>query len=340
MRKITLILIFGLLVSCQVNRSEVSTALPTRPAPTPGAILVGTPVSSPTYRPTSTPTVSPPLPTLTLTLPSAAIRLLNGDFWNQVARLESNMPRAGSDGYVPPSAAEMATFRDILGFLDQGDISSAVMLAAANHYELLQYTDRGDGGQESYLLRELKPIQKDWGLYAFRLGSDSPVIVEAPHPLADDETPWIALQIYRALDGGALLIAGAHRDANVDGLADVAHSPDTIFQTIHQSLLTSERVVLQIHGFASAKHPGYPQVVLGHDQGIHDELIQQLTEALSAAGLRVGVCDGEAWHGLCGGTNIQSSVMTQGVFIHIEMDETARADAQPLISALQQVLGP
>ncbi|MBI5563777.1 MAG: hypothetical protein HY870_02705 [Chloroflexi bacterium] len=101
----------------------------------------------------------------------------------------------------------------------------AAGLAAENSYELARYADRGEDGAESWLLRELSPIRKGWGLYAFRVQAAYDVIVEEPHPLADADTPAIAAAIYRLLYARTLLIAGAHRGADADGSADVAHEP-------------------------------------------------------------------------------------------------------------------
>lgn len=83
-------------------------------------------------------------------------------------------------------------------------------------------------------------------------------VIEAPHPLTDEGTPTVALAIYRVLNTHALLVGGAHRDANQDGSADVAHNPQTIFQVFHATF-GENAIVLQIHGFAANKHPDYPQ---------------------------------------------------------------------------------
>ena len=65
----------------------------------------------------------------------------------------------------------------------------------------------------------------------------SNLIIEVPQPLADSSTPFTALDVYRALHARARLIAGAHRDANRDGAADVAHFEGSVFESIHESFL-------------------------------------------------------------------------------------------------------
>jgi len=248
------------------------------------------------------------------------------------------MPGADSQKFVVPTDMEKAEFAELVRQLLAGNAGRGGGLAAENNYELLTYQDRGENDATSWLLRELKPARKGWGLYAFRVEATQALIVEAPHPLADENTPLVALDIYRALHARALLVAGAHRHANSDGSADAAHNPQTIFNAIHEALTESGApIVLQVHGFATSKHPGYPQIVLSHDLGVKTDLLEQLAAALTTQGLTVGVCDGILYTDLCGETNVQSLHMAAGVFIHIEMDETVRRDDRGLLLALAQV---
>lgn len=263
---------------------------------------------------------------------------MTGDLLNQVNRLEATLPRASSEGYVVPTEAEQAAFTDLVRRLGAEDPNRAAGFAAENSYELARYADRGEDGAESWLLRELSPIRKGWGLYAFRIQGAHDVVVEAPHPLADAGTAAIAASIYRLLQARALLIAGAHRDADANGAADVAHDPQSVFQAIHAALSKSPTtIILQIHGFAADKHPGYPAVVLGSDEAQPSDLIKQLAAELEQAGVKVGVCDGEAWQQLCGVTNVQSRHSQPATFIHVELNETLRAEPVALLRALTAV---
>jgi hypothetical protein len=292
----------------------------------------------PTSFPNSTPTAAPILDTI------------RGSFRNQISILEKNMPRAKSEGYLPPTNQEQADFAEIISMLGTGDLAHAVDLASSNDYTLNYYVDRGDNYAVSYLLREQRPIQKGWGLYAFRLDSTSNIIIEAPHPLYDKRTPTVAMDIYRALDARALLIAGAHRNANRDKSADVAHAPESIFQSVHIALsreiqtTSGEVVILQIHGFHSSNHEGYPQVVFGlGEKPLPKEIAiaQKIKDALSEQGISSGLClgVGSELEDLCAKTNVQGSAMTEARFIHIELDENIRRNDDALINALMQVFG-
>jgi hypothetical protein len=296
------------------------------------------PPPSPTSQPSLTPTASQVLDTV------------KGSFRNQIGILENNMPRAESESYLLPSYKQQADFAELVSMIVMDDLAGAVDLATNNDYQLNYYVDRGDDYAVSYLLREQRPIQKGWGLYAFRLDSTSNIIIEAPHPLYDKRTPSVALDIYRALDARALLIAGAQRNANRDGSADVAHASESIFQSVHIALSqeiqaeSGDVIILQIHGFHTSKHEGYPQVVFGlGEKPLPKEvaIAQKITDALSKQGISAGLCTGIASNlqELCAKTNVQGSVMKEGAFIHIELDETIRKHDDALVAALVQVFG-
>jgi len=288
-----------------------------------------------------------PLPSLP-TAPQPDLEMVEGNFRNQISLLEEKMPRSDSEAYVVPSAEEQADFSRLVALIHDKEFAEALPLADTNYYRLNYYVDWDDHSAASYLLREQRPIQKGWGLYAFRVDSTSNIIVEAPHPLYDRRTPSVALDIYRALDARALLIAGAHRNANGDGSADVAHAPESIFHSVHQALAkeiqetSGDAVILQIHGFHSTKHEGYPQAVIGFGaniQAAEATLGKELEDALSGQGIRVGLCTDDAWKMLCGRTNGQGASSNGEIFIHIELDEKIRKNDEALIAALLQVFG-
>ena len=279
---------------------------------------------------------------------SSVLDTIKGSFRNQIGILEKNMPRAQSEGYLLPTVEEQADFAELVSALKRGDLTRAADLATRNAYTLNYYVDRGDNYAMSYLLREQKPIQKGWGLYAFRLDSTSNIIIEAPHPLYDKRTPTVALDMYRALDARALLIAGAQRNANRDKSADVAHAPESIFQSVHLALShemqasSEDVIILQIHGFHSSKHEGYPEVVFGLGENPLPKevaIAQKIKDALSEQGISAGLCVGieSELEDLCAKTNVQSALMKDGAFIHIELDEKIRKNDDAFVNTLVQV---
>jgi hypothetical protein len=158
------------------------------------------------------------------------------------------------------------------------------------------------------------------------------------------------MDIYRALGARALLIAGAHRNANDDKSADVAHAPQSIFQSVHLALsqeiqtASGDVVILQIHGFHASNHEGYPQVVFGLGESpLPNEIAiaQKIKQALSQQGISAGVCTGveSELMELCAKTNVQGSVTKAGSFIHIELDEEIRKNDDAFIAALVEMFG-
>lgn len=276
------------------------------------------------------------------------IETVKGSLRNQINSLENKMPRENSEGYVVPTDQEQKAFADLVSALAMEDLIKSAQLASENYYTLSYYMDQGDENAISYLLREKRPIQQGWGLYVFRADSTSNIIVEAPHPLSDRRTPSIALDIYRTLDARGLLIAGTHRNANPDGSADMAHVTKSIFQSVHMALsqeiqdTSKEVIILQIHGFHTSKHEGYPQVIFGFGEKIQPKgfaLAQKLENALAEQGIIVGLCTGDVWQDLCGTTNAQATISSRVVFMHIELDESIRKNDDALITALVQVFG-
>jgi hypothetical protein len=292
------------------------------------------PVASPTSPAMRSITGGAPLPSPT----APALAGLTGDLANQVARLETNMPRARSEGFVVPTDREKQAFGALAAKLAAGQPG----LAAERYgYQVIRYTDREERGAESLMLSEQSPVQRAWGLYMFRIDPASNVIVEAPHPVSDEAISVIATCAYRALRARALLIAGARRDTNTDGSADVAHHTQSVFQAVHQAMAASgDALVLQFHGFAARRHNGYPQVVLASPQAGGGRVMERIASALRDEGLTVGVCNRDSRLKLCGQTNAQALASGGSIFIHLELDESIRRDAGALIAALERALGP
>ena len=303
-----------------------------------GFFLLSSCIPQPTLMPTSSP---PPPPT-----PTPIVYTVTGDLLEQVYQLEDFMPLAKSGNYVVPTNEERAAYSKIISSLEAEDLALASELSGGHGYTLLRFLDLGDEKKASYLLKEGNPVSKGWGLYLLREEITNNIIIEAPHPLSDKQTDLIALEIYRALDARALLIAGAHRDANENGKADVAHSTKSVFQAVHETLIgktpafSGVPVVLQIHGFTAKKRTGYPNVILGFGKTTSAPEIavaKELVNALTVRGLKADMCVDDSWQDLCGKKNVQGASKGQAIFIHIELDETARADNSILVAALSQV---
>jgi hypothetical protein len=278
---------------------------------------------------------------------SDEIQNISGDLRLLIAEAEKTMPRAKTEGFIIPTKSEQLAFENMVLAIEGDDPESAGQSAITHYYQLIKFSDQENFGAESYILREQLPIKKGWGVYVFNIKYPRNIIIEAPHPLSDEETPEVALNIFRALNARALLISGTHRDANRDGSADSAHAPESIFHTVHVALsqhtqqFNQGAVFLQIHGFNSRNHPDYPSVVIGHNGKLTPEnnrLLQNIKEALQDNNIQVGICDGKKYRDLCGTKNLQNSETQRGTFIHIELNESLRQNGSKLVESLRQAI--
>lgn len=308
--------------------------------PVPLSITTPPPTSTTTVAYTLIPTITP-MPTTT---PETTF-----DFEAFIIELETAMPGAYTEGYVPPTESNQQAFRSTVLFIMDQEINAAAVLASTFNYELVKFSDKADLHTESYILRELQPIKNGWGLYIFRKQSFREIVIEAPHPIADVKTSTVALHLYRALDAKALIIAGTHRDANIDGSADPARNQDSIFQVVHSTLFepgeepNKKMIFVQIHGYSTARHPGYPDIILGYNwenDPEKDGILAKVVESMQKHKIHVGICDGKKYKGLCGVSNAQRQATDGGIFLHIELSETIRRDDQALVNAFVEALVP
>lgn len=299
----------------------------------------------PSFIPSLAVTPSLDVPTMTLT-PDTAY-----NFEKLIDELEQAMPGAKTDGYVIPTSSDLESFADIVHMLIEYPETENPPLLEIKAYELLTLDDSGDARARSYVLQEKAPPQNGWGLYFFRIHPARNIVIEAPHPRSDINTEELALDLYRALDAKALLVAGAHRNANFDGSADVAHAPVSVFNRIHMELfetlpltMGSETIFIQIHGFDNKQRSNAPDLILSYNwanEPDKDALLAHLVAALNENQIQVGVCNGNSFPGLCGTSNVQRLTMNGGIFLHIELSSALRnADRTRLINAMRSAFVP
>ena len=281
---------------------------------------------------------------------------MNESVQEHVAQLNSLTIRKDSQGYLAPSAQQQFGFRDLAdGLRDARSITDLEQLlpeATAFGYDVVVLSDRGEtyyGLQESATVA----TQKGWGSFFLRQDASNHALVEVAHPLADINTTEISAQVFVDSQAkGFLLLAGAHRNANGLGTADVAHLEQSIFHEVHQSFTdnASDFSVWQIHGFDIDLHPELPadsdailssgtggvsDIVFGLDQDI-DQLEGDWTSyAFNTLDgddpLNVGTngsFDGSVFSQLGGTTNVQGrhTNLLGGEFVHIELEQSFRID--------------
>jgi hypothetical protein len=182
------------------------------------------------------------------------------------------------------------------------------------------------------------------GLYAVREGTGVPpgLVIEVPHPRADQRTEYLGTELFTALDASALFVAGAHRTAG-NGAADVAHEPASAFAAVDRAVVGRGTVVLQLHGFDESRHPDYARIVLSSGESTPGSLVERLDEDLEDAGFDTCVHDGDRCQALGSTRNVQAAhARTVGAtFIHLELELGLREPGEErdaLVAALAEAL--
>ena len=279
-----------------------------------------------------------------------------GDFIDHVETLRDLTFASGSGLYVAPTAGQQTSFATLAATLLSGDTAAADTQATALDYELVQFTDNVSGNTYYGLREENNTPTRGWGSYYVNLNATKENLIEAPHPRFDTNSWEIAGRIFRDSDSRGFLMAGAHRNANGQGTADVAHLANSIFQEVHEAWTgqAGERTTWSIHGFDDANHAfpaGTDAVISNGDGSVSSEIVAldaRFTEQgfVSHAYNTLDVADplnvavngnesGATFASLGGTTNVQG-VHTRslgGTFVHVEMEQSIRFDANNRVLA-------
>ncbi|QUQ63452.1 hypothetical protein [Kutzneria sp. CA-103260] len=248
------------------------------------------------------------------------------------AALEPDAP------YRPPTVREgQDALAGLIPLLTGGkDTQGEVKTLAPLGFTLTDGRDTGSG--RHFVLAATQPgDERGWGMYIADYGATPKVVIEVPHPNFDLDTEQVGVQLYRALPGSAVLIAGAHRRA-ANGLADVAHNANSLFNLVATALAHKGLPQVQLHGFDDNSLPGIGVVVSGGSTK-HTALHERIADRVEAGG--TAVC--RAWQQSCGHlegtTNVQGQAADSmgAVFAHIESDSEIRsqsAQRDRLVAAL------
>ncbi len=186
----------------------------------------------------------------------------------------------------------------------------AVHAAASTYGYQLIYHPNANAAPQYLLLTEAaaSPQQRrHWGTYIWRVGHPQSHMIQVPHPLLEPYTLEYGIALFERLRGHALLISGAHANANPDGSSDVLNTnhPQSLFNLVHQVILREHQqtsmLVVQSRGFAH--HPDRPMtsadMLMAFSHGLSTPaalppLGLQLFRMLKQNGLNVRFVDGSA----------------------------------------------
>lgn len=197
--------------------------------------------------------------------------------WLMVAK--DDIARAGSDLYHHPEFAELVyldqavvtplmTLRDRLESVDELtpteslELSRIAQRAQLVNMQISVFENLSD--QSYYLIlsdNRNAPQRYYWGTYILRRGARQDVVIGVPHPLFEAQTFEFGSILLRALDADALLIAGSHPKANLDGRGDVSnlHNGRTPYNLLHTAILRQVKnqpfLSIQVRGVAYREKP-------------------------------------------------------------------------------------
>ncbi len=283
----------------------------------------------------------------------ATVPTVSGSFLSEVQRLKNLAFGANSNLYVPPTTAQTASFLTLALDVRAGNYDQAETEANSLNYTLTDFSDTGTGRSYYELTENLVGGKQTlgWGSYFYNPSFAADALVEVPHTLADINTEDIGSQTFQYANARGFLMAGAHRDANGTGTADVAHLDTSIFLAVHEAWNgpTGATTAWQIHGFDPSEHTDFPAntaAVLSDGAGNVGNRQIALDSQFEARGFQTYVYDtlatndpknvqvngsvsGSTFSSLGATTNVegQYSRSIGGTFVHDEMSTIIRDSA-------------
>ncbi len=265
-------------------------------------------------------------------LSATAVKSASGDLALRVNSFVAAIPGKDTGAYDVPTSSERATMVSAFDAIEAGNLSRAASLVDPLKYDVVQYKDTVTG-RTFVMLAERRNTNGSWphawGLYVFSPRATSDTSVEVAHPIADWNTEDVGVETFRKANAEDLFVAGAHRYANSDGSADVAHASTSVFEEIHKAAVESETKVFQPHGFSQADHPDYGEAVVSAGTAPPTQFAQDVHVALRGAGFDARLYDGVSYSALGATTNVQGkSARALGAdFLHVETIKPIRDDA-------------
>ncbi len=122
---------------------------------------------------------------------------------------------------------------------DRSELCLAAAAARTLGYEVRVIHDSSSRDEFLLLAETLGETSRSWGTYALRCGLTEPFVVEVPRPLAEKQTVEFGVSLLGRIRAAAMLVAGAHPQANLDGSADITRTANRVnmFHLVHQVLL-------------------------------------------------------------------------------------------------------
>jgi hypothetical protein len=242
-------------------------------------------------------------------------------------------------GYTKPSPAERTAIGDGVQHVLDGEPLDAKKTLAAIGYTLYKRVDTATR-RTFYEVADGTSQPRGWGRVLIDTNGATRLGVEVPHPKADQDSETLGVDLFQKVPGSVLVIAGTHRRAAPDKQADMAHTNESVFETVHELLVQRRFPVMQLHGFRNETAPD-SDVVVSAGPTLRSPYADRIAQRLKEAGLSVCLPWVTGCKGLEATTNVQAQWVTAhgGEFAHIEVSHDARSEAElrdRVVSALAQ----
>src|SRR5215212_7097721 len=225
---------------------------------------------------------------------ATTVQVASGDLAADINSFVGAIPRSGSAGYDTPTNPEIRKMARTYNAIEAGKLSRAASIVNPLKYDVVRYKDTATN-RRLILLAERQNQDGSWphawGMYVFSPQATSDATVEVAHPVADWNTEDIGVETFREANAEDLFIAGAHRYANSNGSADVAHADASVFEDVHEAAIESSTKVFQPHGFSQTSHPDCGEVVVSAGKSPPTELAQKVYDDLRSAGFNAILYD-------------------------------------------------
>ncbi|MGI8668713.1 MAG: hypothetical protein ACR2J3_02570 [Aridibacter sp.] len=291
-----------------------------------------------------------------------------GSLVKRVEEAVQNQSDSNSNGFRVPVQQEQIIWKEVVKSILDKHFKQAEKILNKNKfpYKLILFTEKSNG--RKYILLEEKSGKTGWGFYVFDLETKSPLAIEIPHPVSDENTELQGIEAFLQTRARAFLLAGTHRRTNEKlsvctqatdesqyAESDVAHSVATMFHQTHETLVNKQKntVAVQLHGMK--KRDICPDVFMSSGTKHVTKNAAKLLECLKNKKIEAGIYDGKtSTCPLIASTNVQGRFSNgekenacrkyaetspePGFFIHIEQEPNIREtkkNRQAVIDALK-----
>ncbi|REJ76404.1 MAG: hypothetical protein DWQ47_12420 [Acidobacteria bacterium] len=291
-----------------------------------------------------------------------------GSLVEHVKTIAAQQPKEGSEGFSVPTLEQQNAFRKMITAVLDGQIDKANAIARRESFNYRVVPFKDEKTQRQLLLIEENPLKHGWGFFVIDPGSRSPLVIEVPHPVSDENTEIQGAEAFLLTGARAFILAGTHRRANGKlskctqateqsryAESDVAHNTQTMFHQAHEVLFgeVPDSVVVQLHGMREREV--CPDVFLSGGFKSVSTNSSKLLKCLKTQNIdSVLFGETESSCPLIASTNVQGrfsngmgaracteyavELPQPGRFIHVEQEPEIRANSaawRPVIEALK-----